>query len=163
MSTLMKTTTEYGDVPNRTAHTGNYAAKTGGISLQSLINQMLTNSMSMAFRSKSLVINEVSRHVQLSRDKAIVAPVIRDLLSTVISNARNGDICISAERFRNIITLQIQDRNNYNGYALAYSIRAMEAEAAMVGGSISITGEQKKVITISFSFPDSGENFSYDC
>ncbi|MEO5564063.1 MAG: hypothetical protein ABIR18_11525 [Chitinophagaceae bacterium] len=133
-----------------------------GVSLQLLVNQLLTNSMTMAFHSKSLVINEVARHIELSKDKVMVASVIRDLLATIISNARNGQIYISAERFRDIITLQIQERNNYNGYALAYSIRTMEAEAAAVGASISIDGEQKRVVTVSLSFPNSKELSQYE-
>jgi hypothetical protein len=128
-----------------------------GISLQALVNQLLSHSMPAAYRSKSLVINDVSRDVKLNRASAKVAPVIQHLLTTVVDNARNGDISVSADRFQDIVILEVQDRNNYNGYALGYSIRAMESEAAMVGGSISIDGEQKKVITISFSFPNQSE------
>jgi hypothetical protein len=126
---------------------------TPGVSLQLLINQLLTPSMPKAFHSKTLVINEVARNIELSRDNAAIAPVVRDLLSTVISNARNGQIYISAERFRDIVTLQIQERNNYNGYALGYSVRTLEQDAAAYGASISINGEQKRVVTISISFP----------
>ena len=134
-----------------------------GVSLQKLINQLLAQSMTTAFHNKSLVINNVSRAIELSKDKAIVAPLIRDLLKTVIANALNGDICISAERFRDTVILQVQDRNNNNGYALAYSVRAMEAEAARFGASIDIDGEQKKVITISLSFANQSGSALYDC
>jgi hypothetical protein len=137
--------------------------QSSGISLQLLVNQLLSHSMPTAFRSKSLVVNGVSRDLKLDKGRIKVAPVIRDLLATVVTNARNGDICISADKFRDIITLQVQERNNYNGYALAYSIRAMESEAANVGGSIAINGEQKKVVTISFSFPNQEEASQYEC
>lgn len=134
-----------------------------GVCLQQLINQLLANSMATAFKNNSLVTNEISREVQLSRDKVIVAPIIKDLLATIITNSRNGQIFISADRFRDTITLQIQERNNYNGYALAWSIQSMETEAAMVGGNITINGAQQKVITISFSFPFQTSAISYDC
>lgn len=134
-----------------------------GVCLQQLINQLLRNSMATAFKNNSLVTNEIPREVQLSRDKVIVVPVIKDLLATIINNSRNGQIFISAERFRDTITLQVQERNNYNGYALAWSINAMEAEAAMVGGNITINGAQQKVVTISFSFPFQSSTVTYDC
>jgi hypothetical protein len=134
-----------------------------GVCLQQLINQLLSNSMATAFKNNSLVTNEIPREVQLSRDKAIVAPVIKDLLATIINNSRNGQIFISAERFRDTITLQVQERNNYNGYALAWSVNAMETEAAMVGGIITINGAQQRVVTISFSFPFQSSLVSYDC
>jgi hypothetical protein len=135
--------------------------KLPGVCLQQLVNQLLRNSMAIAFKNKSLVTNEIPREVQLSKDKVVVAPILRNLLATIITNSRNGEIHISAERFRDIITLQVQERNNYNGYALTYSIQALETEATRVGGSITINGAQQKVITVSFSFP--GNNVAYDC
>jgi len=137
--------------------------KLSEVSLQQLINQLLGNQMSTAFRNKSVVTNEISRDIQLSKDKIAVAPVIRHLLATVISNARNGEIYISAERFRDIIILHVQDRNNYNGYALDYSIKAMETEATSAGGSLTIEGAQKRVVNISLSFPSQAGHTTYDC
>ena len=133
-----------------------------GLSLQQLVNQLLASSMPTAFHSKTLVINEVSRAMELSKDRAGIAPVIRDLLSTVIVNARNGQIYISADRFRDITTLYVQERNNYNGYALGYSVRTLEQEAAVHGANISITGEQQRVITVSISFPNNSEATIWD-
>lgn len=128
-----------------------------GLSLQLLVNQLLLNSMSTAFHSQTLVINEVSRSMELARDKAGIAPVIRELLSTVILNARNGQIHISADRFRDITTLYVQERNNYNGYALGYSVRTLEQSASAYGANITISGEQQRVVTVSISFPNNAE------
>ncbi len=133
-----------------------------GISLQLLVNQLLAASMPTAFHSKTLVINEVSRAMELSKDRAGIAPVIRDLLSKVIVNAKNGQIFISADRFKDITTLYVQERNNYNGYALGYSVRTLEQEAAVHGANISITGEQQRVVTVSISFPNNAEGMIWD-
>jgi hypothetical protein len=48
----------------------------------------------------------------------------------------------------------MQERNNYNGYALAFSLKSIEAYAAMIGGNIGIKDPQKLVTTVSFSFPN---------
>jgi hypothetical protein len=133
-----------------------------GLSLQLLVNQLLVNSMPTAFHSRTLVINEVSRNVELSKDRAGIAPVIRELLSTVILNARNGEIHISADRFKDITTLYVQERNNYNGYALGYSVRTLEQEAAVHGASITINGEQQRVVTVAISFPNNAEGTVWD-
>lgn len=133
-----------------------------GLSLQLLVNQLLANSMPTAFHSKTLVINEVSRAMELSKDNAGIAPVIRNLLSTIIFNARNGEIHISADRFRDTTTLYVQERNNYNGYALGYSVRTLEQEAASHGANISISGEQQRVVTVSISFPNNVEGRIWD-
>ena len=133
-----------------------------GLSLQLLVNQLLVNSMSTAFHSKTLVINEVARAMELSKDRAGIAPVIRELLSTVILNARNGQIHISADRFKDITTLYVQERNNYNGYALGYSVRTLEQEAAVHGANITINGEQQRVVTVAISFPNNAEGMMWE-
>jgi hypothetical protein len=159
----MKTTNSNPAMTNLPPMGGNSTGKESGVSLKQLINQLLGNSMATAFRSHSLVINEVSRDIQLSKDKAAVVPVLRDLLATVVANARKGNIYISAERFRDILTVQIQERNNYNGYALGYSVHAMESDATMVGANISIQGEKQLVTTISFSFANQAASYQYEC
>lgn len=79
--------------------------------------------------------------------------VMKELLTIVVSNSKNGKIYISAERFRDVIILDIQERNNNNGYALAYQVSNIEREAAAIGGHISMLEPRKKITTVSFSFP----------
>ena len=123
-------------------------------SLQLLVNRLVSNSLGAIVRSKSIVVNEVPGEFLITAGEHKLTPVISELLTTVITNARNGRIYINAERFRDIISLQIQDRNNYNGYALAFSIKTIEPQASMMGGCIDIKAAQQLVTTISFSFPD---------
>jgi hypothetical protein len=146
---------------NRPFMKGSTKDKLPGVCLKQLVNQLLSSSLATAFQNDSVVTNEVSREVQLSRDKAMIAPVISDLLAAVISNSRKGQIYISAERYSDIITLNIQERNNYNGFALAWSIKTIEAEAAAMGASITINGAQQKVVTVSLSFPFQSVNSGY--
>jgi glucose-6-phosphate-specific signal transduction histidine kinase len=125
-----------------------------GISLQLLVNRLVSSSQGMAFRNKSTVVNEVPRDIHVVADKSKVVPIIEELLTTVVTNARNSQIHISADRYKDIVILNIQDRNNYNGYALAFSIMSIESQINEAGGSLIIDGKQKKIATISFSFPN---------
>lgn len=135
-----------------------------GTSLQSLINHLLRHSLSDLLRiSDSSVMNEIPAEVYLVVDENKISPVIKELLATVLSNARKGRIHIRADRFRDIIILEIQDQSNYNGYALDYSITALEPLARMVGGYVSINGKHNLDTTISFSFPNQPSGLSYDC
>ncbi|MBL7741309.1 MAG: sensor histidine kinase [Chitinophagaceae bacterium] len=134
------------------------------IPLQSLINQLLRHSLNdMMRKSDSSVMNEVSSDLYIMADESRITPVIEELLATVITNARKGRIHIRADRFRDIVILEIEDRSNYNGYALDYSIRSLEPLARTVGGYISIKGQQKLDTTISFSFPNQISVTGYDC
>jgi hypothetical protein len=125
-----------------------------GISLQLLVNRLVSSSFDTALHNKISIVNEVPGDLEMIADKQKVIPVIKELLATVFANARNSFICITADCFRDIVTLNIQDQNNNNGYALAFSIMSIEPEAVAAGGSLSIEGKQKKVATVSFSFPN---------
>jgi heptaprenylglyceryl phosphate synthase len=127
-----------------------------GISLQLLVNRLVGSSQGMAFHNKITVVNEVPRDIHVVADNSKVVPIIDELLTTVVANARNSQIYISADRYKDIIILNIQDRNNYNGYALAFSIMSIESQVNETGGSLTIDGKQKKIATVSFSFPNYG-------
>jgi hypothetical protein len=139
-------------------------ATSNATSLKSLINHLLRHSLNDTMRnSDSSVINEIPEELYLVADDNKIIPVIKELLATIVVNARKGRIHIRAERFRDIVILEIQDRSNYNGYALDYSIRSIEPLARMVGGYISIKGQQQLETTISFSFPNVPATSNYEC
>ena len=124
-----------------------------GLSLQQLVNRFVSSSQEMAFRNNVIVVNEVPGDLIITADENKVTPVIDELLTAVVLNAKNSSIHVSADRYSDIVILNIQDRNNNNGYALAFSIMSVKQQATAAGGSLSIDGKQKKVTTISFSFP----------
>ncbi len=126
---------------------------TNGLSLQQLVNRFVSSSQEMAFRNNVIVVNELPGNLIITADENKVVPVIDELLTAVVLNGKNTNIHVSADRYRDIVILNIQDRNNNNGYALAFSIMSVEQQAAAAGGSLTIDGKQKKVATISFSFP----------
>ena len=135
-----------------------------GISLQSLINHLLRHSLSDLLRSSdSSVMNEIPAELYLAIDENKVTAVIKELLATVLSNARKGRIHLRADRLRDIIILEILDESNYNGYALENSVRSIEPLARTIGGYISIKGKQQLETTISFTFPNLPDNKGYDC
>lgn len=135
-----------------------------GITLQSLINQILRHTLIDTLRqSDSSVKNEIPAELCTVADVERIEPVIRELLAIIMGNARRGRIHIRAERFRDIIILEIEDQSNYNGYALDYSLRSLEPLARKIGGSITIKGQQQLETTISLSFPNLPASTNYDC
>ncbi|MEO7925002.1 MAG: hypothetical protein ABIR30_15075 [Chitinophagaceae bacterium] len=123
------------------------------ISLNQLVHNLVSNSLPAAMNNKSSVVNEVGQDVVVGSEMSTISGILCDLLTTVVINSRNGEIHITADRYRDVVTLEIQERNNYNGYALAYSIGTFEPDALKIGGHISIKGSKQKVTTVSFSFP----------
>lgn len=144
-------------------HAGTAGSHTTGTSLSSLINRLATPCLSVATRSKTVLRNEIPTDFLTSAEEGRIGPIIQELLNRVVGTAQNGRIHVSAERYRDIIVLEIQERNNYNGYALAYSIHSLEPLARTAGGYIHIKDEQRLEATISFSFPDQSIATGYEC
>ena len=127
---------------------------TSQISLQLLLNSLVDNLPETIFRNKISVKNNVAAEFKMNADKEKIVPVIDEVLNTVVSNARNTSISITAERYSDIVILSFEDTNNYNGYALQFSLMSVGQSARHVGGDINIYGAQQREATVSFSFPD---------
>lgn len=125
-----------------------------GTSLQELVNDLLSKFLSHAISNKSNVVNEIDKRINLAATDPRIPFILEELLSAVIANSHNGEIHLTADLYKDVVTVQIQERNNYNGYALSFSVHSIEPEAIEAGGYISINGPQKRVTTISFSFPN---------
>jgi len=135
-------------------------ANFASISLQLFLNNLLSNLPETIALNRIVINNAVSSDFKMPID---VVTVIDELLTTVVTNARNTRISITAEKFIDIVTLSFEDCNNYNGYALSFSLMAIEQQARFIGGDITIKGAQKRVATVSFSFPDTPGKMQYTC
>lgn len=124
-----------------------------GISLRKLISRLVSNLSQSAALNKVFILNEVSAEFRIPDGQVKVISVIKELLTTMASNGRNTCISVTAEKFRDIVILNFEDQNNNNGYALSFSLMAIEQHARFAGGDISIDGAREKVATVSFSFP----------
>ena len=145
-------------------HPGLPVSSEAGSSLQSIVNYLLRHSLAETMEeADSMVVNEISPEIIVRANTAKVTSMIQDLLEAVITNARRGRIYIRADRFCDIVILEIQDRSNYNGYALENSLRWLEPQARMIGGYLTIKGVQQLDATISLSFPNTKEEFAYEC
>lgn len=140
------------EYPMKTALPGRVAGNSS--SLQGLLNELVNDLSLPVYNNRIVVENEVSAELLMQADKSVVLPVIHDLLATVVSNARNTCISISAEKYRDVLTLHVEDRNNYNGYALSFGLLSVGRHARYIGGDICVKDVQKKVARVSLSFPD---------
>lgn len=130
--------------------TGNSIAP---VSLNQLVRTLVEKKASLADQHSTRIVNEVSRQLLLGEGALQLSKVLEELIDAVILNSKEGDIHISADRFKDMVLLHIEERNNYNGYALSFSVGSLEPDAARIGGHISMEGERRKAAHIQFSFP----------
>ena len=127
---------------------------TTGTSLTSLVDQLLRQAEPLALQSKSILVNEIEPAFFTAAPESVIRPVLEEILQSVLLVANHGRIHISAEKFGDSITLEFEERNNYNGYALAFRLCSVESLAREAGGYLSVKGEKSLLARISFCFPD---------
>lgn len=150
----MMTNTLFPEMMNDAGINPSTADTFAGFSLKMLVNHMLGHLTGTIYQNSIKIENKVPVDFKLYTDQSKVSPVIYEMLATVISNARNTSLSITAEKFIDTITLTVEDGNNYNGYALSFSLLAVEMQARMAGGNLSVNGAMKRVASVSLSFPD---------
>lgn len=127
---------------------------TTGTSLTTLIDELLLEVEPLAQQSKTILLNEMEPAFFTAASGSALAEVIREILQSMLQCARQGRIHIYAEKFGDHITLEFEERNNFNGYALAFRLCSVEPLAREAGGYLSVKGEKSLLARISFSFPD---------
>ena len=130
-------------------------------SLQYWLNEAVNDLPSLMQLNKVVIDNEISAGLLTQADKNLVCPVINQLLKTVLTNARETSICITAEKYSDVVTLHVVDRNNNNGYALSFGLLSVGRHARRIGGDIAVKDIQRKVARVSFSFPDTAGTKAY--
>lgn len=122
--------------------------------LQNLVDGLIKKQLAIAVRNNSFIINNVPPKLSISGYENVVASVINSLLHSVIINARETCISISAkELYGKTVVVSVKDSNSYNTYAVACSLQDVVLQAEMIGGNIDITSQRQKITTIAFRFP----------
>jgi len=131
--------------------TNNIAGKTV---LQNVVDKLIHTLSPVAIRNNSSIVNDIPSKLDIGADENTVISVISGLLRSVINNARESCIRISAkEMYGKIVTVMVKDSNSFNTYAVACSLQDVVPLAEKIGGHLDITNERKKVTTIAFRFP----------
>ncbi len=133
---------------------------TTGTSLNSLVNQLMDEYRQLAYRSNSVISNEIEPGFFTAAPSYLIRPVLDEIFQSLLQAAHNGQISIFAEKFGDNITIEFEEHNNYNGYALAFRLCRVEPLARKAGGYLSVKGEKSLLARVSFCFPDiAGKSF----
>lgn len=133
--------------------TGYRAKDDSRIPLRQLIDGLVGNSLSIAAGNGTVLLNEVGGGVFLQNVSDRFVQLMDDIIQVVISNSRRGDVHISAEKIKGNLVLHIEDRSNYNGYALSFSIGVLAQDAALVGGYLEVQNPNSLEAVVLLSVP----------
>src|SRR5690242_12015408 len=93
----MKTTNPWLKPVTDDAGTLTTQQETGEIQLHQLVDKLVNNLSPVAVRNNTVIVNEASRQLAIVADEQLMASVVSGLIYSVISNAKDSNIRITAK------------------------------------------------------------------
>lgn len=129
-------------------------SKNDSVFLHQIIEQFVKALLPVAVRNSSFIINDIPQHLCISGDASTLTTAIKGLLRSVVFNARETCIRISAkDLYSNTSVISVRDSNSFNTFAVACGLQDVLPLAQKLGGDIDIINEKQHITTIAFRFP----------
>ncbi len=122
--------------------------------LHQLVDQAAGNSIPKAVKRNSFIVNEVPREFQVASNEKILATILNNLLSSVVSNSKHSCIRIKANVYGDIICLCIKDKSNFSDNTVNGKLDQVKQLVKKLRGSVIIRNMEDKFTTILLSFPN---------
>lgn len=120
--------------------------------LQDLVDRLVTGELAAALQKESFIVNEVPGELIIAADENMLAKVLRGLLHTVVSNARNSCIRVAAKVYGDIVLVHIRDTRRADSKTITERLEEIQMLAEKVGGCVTVCNQQEEAITLAFSF-----------
>ena len=124
------------------------------IHLRDFVTKLITNLQPAARQQNCFVLNNISPTIIVTTDEKLLAAVINDLLTVVVSRNKNSSICISAKQFSALVLLHIDERQSKLKQSLLSDFDLLQPLAAKIGGCITVSGHEENSETLALSFLD---------
>ena len=122
--------------------------------LHEITDHLIKTLLPSATRNNNLIVNDISPGFVITRDERTIASVISGVIFSVINNARDSCIHVSAKKiYEKMMVITVKDSNSYNTYGIACSLQDVLPVAQEIGGDIDISNEHENITSIVFSFP----------
>ena len=134
---------------SETIHEGKVATRR---TLQELVDKLVTGELSAALQKESFIVNEVPGELVIATDENMLAGVLRGLLHTVVSNARNSCIRVAAKVYGDIVLVHVRETRRANSKTIMEQLGKIQSLAEKVRGCVTVCNQQEETITLAFSF-----------
>lgn len=120
--------------------------------LQELVDRLVTGELAAALQKESFIVNEVPGELVIATDENMLTGVLKGLLHTVVSNARNSCIRVAAKVYGDIVLVHVRDTRRANSKTIMEQLGEIQSLAEKVGGCVTVCNQQEEAITLAFSF-----------
>ena len=122
--------------------------------LNQLVSRIADNFLPVAVRNNSFFVNEVPSTLTVDHNQSWVSSVVANLFASVVNNAWDTCIRVSAKAYGYVIVMEIQESGAVSSYAMACDLQQVQALAEKIGGTLNISLNNHSTTTIAFSFPN---------
>ena len=133
------------------SETKTVANPTTSISLHNLVDRLMDSFIPQAVAKNSLIINDVNADFDIQADEQVLAFVVGNLLSNVISSSKSVCIRVEAVRKENGIHVRVRNNGAFFYSTVAHSFAPVLEAAKQLGGSINIYNQKNEGTVITFS------------
>jgi len=120
--------------------------------LNDVVDRLISTLLPKACSNKSFFVNDIPNHLEFKKESPVVTSVLGGLLSTVISNATNSCIWLSAKLYGNVVVLHVKNAKGFNPHIIRGQLRQLQALAEKRGGTIGFARDQNTVTSLTFGF-----------
>lgn len=121
------------------------------VELHLLINQLTLSTMASAIRRRNYLLNEVPPDLSVNTDSQKLASILSTLLYSVMGQAQDTCIRISAKEFSNITLVHIKDNKRHTGNGLSSHLVKAQEMAESIGGTVFVNTYRDGSTTIALS------------
>lgn len=122
-------------------------------SLRDLVGRVSNNYLSVAAQHKNFIVNDVPFDMGIDYNHSWISSIVNGLFETVVRNARETCIRVTARRYGYVVVLEVKESGNVNGYSMAIGLQEVNTLAEKIGGCLNISVQQP-MTTVAFSFPN---------
>ena len=120
--------------------------------LDQLIDQLMIAYHPVAKKQNSYFISKVPAGLKLRIDKEELSNLLGNVFAIMAGCSRDTCIQVTAGFYLDMVLLHVTDASTFNNYAISSKRPLLQQMAEKLDGLVTITSDQPKETTITFSF-----------
>ncbi len=122
------------------------------IVLKELVDLLLLSFQPAALKQNSILVNDIQPGFQVSTDEHMLAGVLSNLFSTLISHCSHSCLVITARSYNNIVLLRIRNDSVARASDAIHQLKTVKTFAEKMGGSVNLINPGTKGSAVLFNF-----------
>jgi hypothetical protein len=120
--------------------------------LNDVVDRLINTLLPKASRNTSFFVNDIPDHLQLKKESPVITSVLGGLLSTIVSNAKDSCIWLSAKLYGNVVLVHVKNANGFNPHAIQDQLDQLQTLAEKNRGTIGFTCHRNTITSLTFGF-----------